>query len=85
MAPPNEMTVPMAEFVANAARAAAQDAAKKAAREAASTALTEYRANCPLEQRLRRVELRFAALVGFMTGSGFLGGFAGGMLANLLK
>lgn len=85
MAPPADISIPMAEFVAHTAREAAAAAAKHAATEAAHAALTEYRANCPLEIRLRKIELRFAALLGFMTGSGFLGGFAGGLVANWIK
>jgi len=55
--------------------------------EAARVALEAHARECParnLETRVRRIELRFAALLGFMAGSGFLGGLAGGFVANAM-
>jgi len=65
---------------------------REVAREAARTVIEEHVASCParskaaeLNSRLQRVEVRFAALVAFMAGSGALGGLAGAALAGLLR
>jgi len=41
------------------------------------------KANC--EQRLRALETNFARLIGFMLGSGALGGATGAILSHLLR
>jgi len=46
--------------------------------------LAEHVAQCPLHDRIRRVELRFAALLGWMGGSGILGGFGGAIITKLI-
>lgn len=59
------------------------------AREVAEQVLREHMGLCPfaalkIEQRLRTVEVRFAALLAFMLGSGLLGGLTGAGLIQLL-
>lgn len=61
---------------------------REVALEAARTALAEHKRDCPvgdLGKRVWQLELRFATLLGFMAGSGFLGGLAGGFLATLIQ
>jgi hypothetical protein len=41
-------------------------------------------ANLNIEARLRKIELRFATLIGFMLGSGMLGGISGALLSKLI-
>lgn len=59
------------------------------ARREAYAVIKDHLALCPfakldIEQRLRTVEINYARLVGFMAGSGILGGAAGGLLTRLL-
>ncbi|HUU36145.1 MAG TPA: hypothetical protein VMW48_18905 [Vicinamibacterales bacterium] len=51
------------------------------AKELVSHALAEHLENCPVRERVRRLELRFIALVGLMLGSGALGGLVGGLFS----
>ena len=75
------MPPPESEFTANGGhlRVPLDSYLRQVAREAATAAVAD------LEPRVRRMELRFAALLGFMLGSGFLGGFVGGLLSTLLQ
>jgi hypothetical protein len=41
-------------------------------------------ANLAIEERLRKIELRFATLLGFMLGSGMLGGISGALFSKLI-
>jgi hypothetical protein len=41
-------------------------------------------AGAKVEERLRTMETSFARLIGFMIGSGALGGVAGGIVAKLI-
>ena len=48
----------------------------------------EHKKNCPavaLEQRVRVIEIRFAALLGWMCGSGLMGGAVGAGLFKMLS
>jgi hypothetical protein len=47
------------------------------------SALAKHRMDCPVLERVTRLEIRFAALVGWMIGSGLVGGFAGGFLSKI--
>jgi hypothetical protein len=60
------------------------------ARDEASKAILTHLKLCPLVDqqvatRLRCLELSFWKLVGFMIGSGLLGGCAGSLLTNFLR
>lgn len=46
--------------------------------------VAEHIASCPLRGRVEKVELRFASLLAFMTGSGMLGGVGGALISRLL-
>lgn len=84
-----EIKLPLDEFV----RRIAQDAGRAGAREV----LKEHQDGCPLrgvlaplparvdgvEMRVQRIELRLATLIGFMIGSGLLGGAAGAALVKV--
>ena len=59
---------------------------REIAREAATTALAEHQKQCKIsavEERVAKVEIRQATLVGFMAGSGVLGGLAGALVSGL--
>ncbi len=47
-------------------------------------ALAKHIAACPMPERVRKLEIRFAALLGWMTGAGVVGGAAGAMIAKAL-
>lgn len=47
-------------------------------------ALAEHINNCPVAPRVQRMEIKFAALVGYMVGSGFIGGMAGAAIVGKL-
>ena len=48
-------------------------------------ALYKHQSLCPVVVKVNRLELRFAALVGYMVGSGVIGGAAGAaVMARLL-
>ena len=82
------MPQPASESTANAVSVPLSEYMRSIAVEAARVALAEHAAACPvakLETRVRRLEVKFAALLGFMAGSGFLGGLAGGFVANALS
>jgi len=71
-----EITVPLSDFV------------KEVAREAAREVLREHVAQCPIKEVQAKVEslqVRFAALVGLMIGSGVLGGSVAAGLVKLLN
>jgi len=60
------------------------------ARDEASKVILQHLSLCPfaqldIEKRLRSIEQRFLALLGFMLGSGILGGLAGAALSKLLS
>ena len=46
--------------------------------------VAEHIATCPNAGKIQRLEVRWSALVGFMTGSGTLGGLAGGLMVKLI-
>lgn len=59
------------------------------ARDEAERAIIQHLTLCPfasadVDKRLRSVEVRFGTLIGFMFGSGALGGLAGAGLTKLL-
>lgn len=47
-------------------------------------ALEKHQNKCPLGPRVRVLEIRLAALIGYMVGSGIVGGAAGAGIAKLL-
>ena len=47
-------------------------------------ALAKHEKRCPLAGRVRSLEIRFATLVGYMIGSGLVGGAAGAVVAKML-
>jgi len=47
-------------------------------------ALQRHAINCPLWDRVRKLEIRFAVLVAFMLGSGFVGGAIGSLLSKVI-
>lgn len=76
-----DIKVPLSDFVKGIAREAGFAAAKEV--------LEEHRKNCPAAvaakdtaESIRRLEVKFATLIGLMVGSGTLGGACG---AALLK
>lgn len=54
------------------------DFVREVAREAAHEAVTD------LEKRVRKLEIGWARLIGFMAGSGLLGGAVGSLLSSAL-
>ena len=59
------------------------------AKDEINKALIQHLALCPFSKdqvpnRLRQMELKFATLVGFMVGSGIIGGTVGALLGKLL-
>ena len=61
----------------------------QAACEEARKVVAEHGNECPftklkIEERVRSVEMRFTTLIGFMAGSGLLGGVAGGAIFKAL-
>lgn len=50
----------------------------------AKRVIAEHVATCPLSSRIMQLEVRFSALIGFMVGSGLLGGVGGGLLVKML-
>lgn len=46
------------------------------------TTILKHQAKCPLPKRVEAVELRLAYLVGYMIGSGIIGGAGGAILAK---
>ena len=66
-----------------------QELTRLIARDEASKAIIQHLRLCPMADqqipaRLRSLELNFWKLVGFMLGSGALGGATGALLAKLL-
>lgn len=64
--------------------------ARLVARDEAERAVDRHALNCPfaaarVEVRLRTLEISYARLLGFLLGSGILGGAAGGAVAKLLS
>jgi hypothetical protein len=61
----------------------------QAAREEAQKIVSDHLGWCPfaklqIEERVRGIENRFTLLVGFMVGSGLLGGTAGALITKLI-
>ena len=52
--------------------------------EIVDLAVEKHLNRCPVRERVARLELKFATLVGCMIGSGLLGGVAGSVLSGLL-
>ncbi len=48
-------------------------------------ALSKHMENCPLAGRVRILEIRFAALVGYMVGSGVVGGLASAAIMKIFN
>lgn len=46
--------------------------------------VAQHTVQCPVAPRVGRLEIRMAVLVGYMIGSGVIGGAAGGMLFKLI-
>ncbi len=70
-----QIQVPLTDFV--------REVAKEAAREV----IEEHTRACPIVEvgrRVRMLEISFAKLLGFMVGSGLLGGGAGAVAAKLI-
>ena len=62
------------------------DTEREFIRAVVKEAMATHAAYCPLSERLRLVEIRFASLVSFMAGSGILGGGIGaGLIAIFMK
>jgi len=66
-----------------------QNEIRAVARDEAGRIIVQHLTLCPfatldIEKRLRSLELRFVTLIGFMLGSGVLGGVAGVGLSKLL-
>lgn len=60
------------------------------ARKEAEQVIMQHLSLCPFSQdgiqrRLREIETRFGTLVGFMIGSGLIGGATGALLGKLIK
>ena len=60
------------------------------AREVAEDKVIQHLSLCPfskgnIESRLRLIEISFARLVGFMLGSGIIGGTIGATLGQIIK
>ena len=79
-----EVTLPLNEFTKSVAR--------EAAHEVMRDAIQSHVAGCPgvntiptLTQRVEAVENKMSKLIGFMIGSGVLGGSLGALLAKLLS
>ncbi|HOD84659.1 MAG TPA: hypothetical protein PKG77_24850 [Phycisphaerae bacterium] len=47
-------------------------------------ALAKHAETCPVADRVRVLEIRVAALIGYMVGSGVVGGAAGAVIAKLM-
>ena len=47
-------------------------------------ALAKHRDQCPLYGRVRKLEIRFALLIGYMVGSGLVGGIVGALLSRIV-
>ena len=61
----------------------------QAAAEESRAIIREHVLACPftslkIEERVRNIEMRFTTLIGFMAGSGLLGGVAGGAIFKAL-
>jgi len=59
-------------------------------RDETNKLLLQHLQLCPfvsnkIEERTRRLETKTATMIGFMCGSGLLGGVSGGVLANFLN
>lgn len=66
-----------------------QSTTRLIARDEAERAIQQHLRLCPLatlkvEDRLRGVEISLARLIGFMLGSGLLGGTAGALITKLI-
>ena len=66
-----------------------QNTVRLIAEAAARQVIIEHITLCPLakeaiSERLRKLEMRFSTLVGFMLGSGLLGGTTGALLTRFL-
>ena len=48
------------------------------------SALTKHLQTCPVPERVRKLEVRLATLVGYMIGSGVVGGFTGAVVGKSL-
>ncbi len=46
--------------------------------------VAEHVASCPVASRVTKMEVRLSSLLGFMAGSGGLGGAAGGLIVKML-
>jgi hypothetical protein len=62
---------------------------QRIAREQAHATILQHLSLCPfgvlkIEERVRKIETNYAALLGFMLGSGLIGGGAGALLTKLI-
>lgn len=83
---PDEIRVPITEYTKQVAKLAAEEVAEKI--------LARHKRECPIGEiaivverhgtRIRKGEISFARLVGFLIGSASLGGGAGALVARLL-
>ena len=46
--------------------------------------VAEHLSNCPNAERIQRLEVKWGTLLGFMAGSGTLGGLAGGIIVKMV-
>ena len=64
------------------------DFVREVAREAAHAVITEHLATCPIVktvERVQKLEVRVGTMIGFMVGSGLLGGISGSVINSLLR
>lgn len=47
-------------------------------------AVSKHVSACPVHEKVQRLEIKWAQLVGFMLGSGTLGGVAGSVISKVL-
>lgn len=70
-----QIQVPLTDFI------------REVVREATVEAWKEHRVDCPIaivEERLRKLELKGAVLVGYMVGAGLFGGGTAAVLVKVL-
>jgi len=46
--------------------------------------IAEHSTTCPVRERVQRIEVRFGFLIGYMIGSGLIGGVAGSLIIKAI-